>query len=76
MTVGQAIVSVIGIAALFRAYLLAEASHVAVFEYSFLIAAGIWGYVLWGQVPDALALLGMTCIIGAGIVIIKRSKSA
>jgi len=75
-TVGQAIMSVIGLGALFRAYLLAEASHVAVFEYSFLIAAGIWGYVLWGQVPDALALLGMACIIGAGIVIIKRSGAA
>jgi drug/metabolite transporter (DMT)-like permease len=75
-TVAQAVVSVIGIAALFRAYLLAEASHVAVFEYAFLIAAGIWGYVLWGQVPDALALLGMAFIICAGIVIIKRSGAA
>ncbi|SFR42193.1 DMT family transporter [Litoreibacter janthinus] len=75
-TMAQGVVSLIGIAALFRAYLLAEASHVAVFEYAFLIAAGIWGYVLWGQVPDALALLGMACIIGAGIVIIKRSGAA
>jgi drug/metabolite transporter (DMT)-like permease len=75
-TAAQALVSVIGIAALFRAYLLAEASHVAVFEYVFLIAAGIWGYVLWGQVPDTFALLGMACIIAAGIVIIKRSGAA
>ncbi|RLJ59289.1 EamA-like transporter family protein [Litoreibacter meonggei] len=75
-TFGQALVSLVGIAALFRAYLLAEASHVAVFEYSFLIAAGMWGYVLWGQVPDALALIGMVCIICAGVVIIKRSGAA
>ena len=75
-TVAQAVVSLVGIAALFRAYLLAEASHVAVFEYALLIAAGLWGYVLWGQVPDALAVLGMACIIVAGVVIIKRSGAA
>ncbi|PTX54453.1 EamA-like transporter family protein [Litoreibacter ponti] len=75
-TAAQALVSMIGIGALFRAYLLAEASHVAVFEYTFLIAAGVWGYVLWGQVPDALAVLGMVAIMAAGVVIIKRSGAA
>lgn len=75
-TAAQAVVSLVGIVALFRAYLLAEASHVAVFEYAFLIAAGLWGYVLWGQVPDALAVVGMACIIVAGVIIIKRGGAA
>ncbi|EPX81058.1 DMT family transporter [Litoreibacter arenae] len=75
-TFWQAVVSVIGIGSLFRAYLLAEASHVAVFEYAFIVAAAFWGYMLWGQVPDAFALLGMAFIIAAGVVIIKRSGAA
>lgn len=75
-TFAQAFVSLVGIGALFRAYLLAEASHVAVFEYTMLIAAAFWGYLLWGQIPDALALLGMALITCAGVVIIKRSGAA
>ena len=70
----QAVFSLIGVGLITRAYQLAEASFVAVFEYSFLISAGVWAYVLWGDLPDAIALIGIGCVIAAGVVIILRSS--
>ncbi len=73
-TVAQGLVSLVGLGLITRAYLLADASHVAVFEYSFLISAGFWSYVLWGEVPDLIGLIGIVLIIAAGAVIILRTR--
>ncbi len=69
----QAVGSLIGIALIFRGYLLGEASHVAVFEYSLLVFASFWAWVLWDQSVPALGLMGMILIAGAGAVIAWRS---
>ncbi|NNK79072.1 MAG: DMT family transporter [Litoreibacter sp.] len=73
-TFAQAVVSLVGVGLIIRGYQLADASFVAVFEYSFLISAGLWAYLLWGDVPDRLALVGIAMIVVAGIVIILRSE--
>ncbi len=73
-TVAQAVISVIGLGLITRAYLLADASHVAVFEYSFLISAGFWSYILWDELPDAIGLIGIALIVAAGAVIILRTR--
>ncbi len=70
----QAVGAVIGIALIFRGYQLGEASFVAVFEYSLLIFASVWAYVLWGQTVSTLGLFGMAFIAVAGIVIALRSQ--
>lgn len=72
----QAWVSLLAIGMITRAYQMAEASHVAVFEYAFLISAGFWSYVLWGERPDLIGLLGIALIIAAGVVIILRTREA
>ena len=72
----QAVGSLIGIALIFRGYLLGEASHVAVFEYSLLVFASFWAWVLWGQSMGPLALAGMALIAIAGSVIALRSTEA
>jgi len=59
-----------------RAYQIAEASYVAVFEYVFLIFAVFWGYVLWGDLPSSIGFFGIALIVGAGTVIVMRSESA
>jgi drug/metabolite transporter (DMT)-like permease len=69
----QAVGSIIGIGLIFRGYLLGEAGYVAVFEYSLLVFASFWAWVLWGQTVDPLALLGMVLIAGAGAVITLRT---
>lgn len=68
--------SLIGIALIFRGYLLGEASHVAVFEYSLLVFASLWAWVLWDQTVPMLGLLGMALIALAGAVIAWRSSAS
>jgi drug/metabolite transporter (DMT)-like permease len=69
----QAVGSLLGIGLIFRGYLLGEASQVAVFEYSLLVFASFWAWVLWGQGVSALGLAGMVLIAVAGTVIALRS---
>jgi drug/metabolite transporter (DMT)-like permease len=72
----QAVGSLIGIALIFRGYQLGEASHVAVFEYSLLVFASFWAWMLWGQTVSPLGLTGMVLIAIAGTVIALRSTAA
>ncbi|MGJ8558425.1 MAG: DMT family transporter [Sulfitobacter geojensis] len=72
----QAVGSLIGIGLIFRGYQLGEASHVAVFEYSLLVFASFWAWVLWGQTVSPLGLWGMVLIAIAGTLIALRSTAA
>ncbi len=52
----------------------AEFSVIGSFRYaSILWALGI-GYVVWGDVPNALALLGIVVIVGSGLYILHRER--
>jgi drug/metabolite transporter (DMT)-like permease len=44
------------------------------FTYSFLIYAAVWGYLLFGTVPDRATILGALVIMIAGLIIWKRDK--
>tara|TARA_B110000240_G_scaffold51939_1_gene59456 strand:+ start:510 stop:1409 length:900 start_codon:yes stop_codon:yes gene_type:complete len=70
--ISQALVSVVGVALITRSYQVAEASYVSVFEYTFLLSAGFWGYMLFGEMLDLTAILGVTFIVLAGIIILFR----
>ena len=72
-TVIQAAGSLIAVAGLIRGYQIADPTHVAVFEFSFLFFAGIWGWILWHQRPDVFDILGILAIAGAGCLIAVRS---
>ena len=69
----QAVLALIGIFCVFKGYQLGEASYVAIFEYSLLVFASFWAFVIWGQVVTPLAFVGMVLIAGAGAVIARRS---
>lgn len=60
-------ISAIGMTLLSQAYRMAEANFVASFEYSGLIWATLWGFFVFGEVPDATMILGAALIIGAGL---------
>lgn len=52
----------------------AEFSAIGSFRYaSILWAIGI-GYVVWGDVPNALALAGIAVIVGSGLYILHRER--
>ena len=69
----QAVGSLLGIGFLVRGYQLGEAGHVAIFEYSLLIFASFWAYVLWDQQVPPRGFAGMALIALAGAVIALRS---
>lgn len=55
-----------------QAYRVAEAAFVAPFEYVAVPLAVVWGIVVFDEWPDAIAYVGMTFIIAAGIITIWR----
>jgi drug/metabolite transporter (DMT)-like permease len=70
----QAVGAMIAIVLATRAYQMAEASRLSVFEYMTLATAAFWGWVIWGQEQTLLALAGMVLIASAGILIALRSR--
>ena len=68
----QALGSLIGVGAMVRAYQMAEASRVAIFEYMVLPVAALWSWVLWGDRLDVLASTGIALIAVSGSAIILR----
>jgi drug/metabolite transporter (DMT)-like permease len=57
-----------------QAYRLGEAAIVAPFEYVALPLAVLWGFALWGDLPDGTAIIGMVLILGSGLYILYRES--
>lgn len=70
----QAAGSLVGVAMAIRAYQIAEASRVAIFEYVTLPASAFWTYLLWGDFLEAKAMLGIVLIFAAGLIIALRGR--
>lgn len=67
----QAAGSLLGVGMIVKAYQIAEASRVSVFEYVILPASALWGYLLWGETLSWLAVAGMALIVLAGVLIAR-----
>lgn len=59
-----------------QAYRMAEVGMAAPFEYIALPMAVVWGIFVFGDVPDAVALVGMGLIAGGGLLLIWRETRA
>lgn len=44
------------------------------YTYSFMIYVAIWGYLLFGDIPDLWTIFGAFVIIGSGLIIWKREQ--
>lgn len=69
----QALGSLVGVAMMVRAYQIADASRVAIFEYVILPASAFWSWALWGETLDRQAWLGIGLIVAAGAMIVIRA---
>jgi len=59
---------------IFSAYIIASPSVVSLFEYSLIIMSMIPGYFLFSEIPPLRTLLGVICIISAGVYIYFRER--
>ncbi len=62
-----------GMTLLSQAYRLAPAGKVAIFEYSAIIWAPMWGFLFFAEVPKMTTLIGAALICGAGLVAVRRA---
>ena len=60
---------------LIRALTLGEASLVAPFIYTNLLFTTIWGFVLFGNLPDFWTIVGALIIVAAGIYVWARDRA-
>lgn len=63
-----------GTVLLTMAYREAETSLVAPFEYTGLVWAVLYGYLIWGDVPTLSTMLGAVLIIGAGLLALEVGR--
>ena len=70
----QAVGSVIGVFFIIRAYQLADATYVSVFEYSVMVVGPLYAWIAFAQPVGVWQIAGITCIAGAGMLIAVRSR--
>jgi S-adenosylmethionine uptake transporter len=56
-----------GFYCLSQAYRLAPPSTLAPFEYFAVFLGVVWGYMVWGEVPEVQAIVGIVLIVGSGL---------
>jgi drug/metabolite transporter (DMT)-like permease len=54
-------------------YTTSPAAKVGTINYSTVLFAGLFSWWLWNERPDAFSLLGAALVIGAGVLVVKRS---
>lgn len=71
------LIAAVGLTLLTQAYRVAQASVVAPFEFTFAFWGILWGWLFWGDLPDALGWLGIAIIVSAGIYVLRaEAKTA
>lgn len=76
MILVQGVGSLVGVGLSIRAYQIASATVVAVFENALLVFATLWAIVLWREIPGPVEALGLVLVTAAGILIAWRQPSA
>ena len=62
----------LGVMFVTHAFRLGPAAVVSPFEYSALLWATLLGYMLWGELPDTMTLIGAGIVISSGLYMIYR----
>lgn len=67
--------TVFGNILIIKAFRIGEASLVAPLRYAVIPFSLTWGYLAFGEEPDALAILGIGLIVGAGLYTLHRERA-
>ena len=59
---------------LITAFLLAPASLIAPFTYLHMIWATVYGYLVFGQLPDGISAIGMAVIVASGVALVLHER--
>lgn len=70
--VGTAVLGSLGLALIGQAFRMAPAAIVAPFDYTALIWAALFGWLIWGDIPGFWTITGALIIVVSGIFIILR----
>jgi len=55
-----------------KAYQSAPPAVIATFDYSYMLFAAFWSFAVFSQTPDAMTIVGMLMIAGAGFLVMQR----
>ena len=69
-----ACISVAALLCVNRSLKLAPASVVVPYQYTMIVWAGLFGYLVFGDVPSTNIIVGATVIVGAGLYIFLRER--
>ena len=69
-------IATVGFYCLGRAYLVAPASHVAPFEYTYIIWAVLLSYLFFDELPKLTTLVGVSILVGSSLYIWYRESRA
>ena len=57
---------------LIEAFRFAEAGLIAPFKYLSIVWAVVFGFLVWGDIPDRWIVVGASLVIGSGLYIFHR----
>ncbi|MGE3642814.1 MAG: DMT family transporter [Beijerinckiaceae bacterium] len=72
--VGAGVSVALGVYLVIYAYRTAETSAISPFRYASVPFAILIGWLVWGQVPDRLAMTGIALIVGCGLYMMHRER--
>ena len=66
----------VGFYCLAKAYWIAPVSVIAPFEYTYIIWAVLFGFLIWSEVPAVTTFIGLAFLIGSSLYILRRELQA
>ena len=75
LMVSLGFIAAIGFYCLSRAYVIAEASAIAPFEFTYILWAVIFGYLFWQEAPEPTTFIGVGILISSSLYIWYRERS-
>lgn len=61
--------------AITAAYSFAPGREISIYDYTIVIFAGIWSFLLWNEIPDLLSIVGYGIIFAASFIMFQYNKT-